>query len=108
MNNDLISRSALLEEVNRTFDAFIRDAYFSAACDAMRARNAVNHMLNDAPAVDAEPVRHGRWEVGKSDFGWAEDIDCSECGSMYSFFKKPNYCPNCGARMDGGAEDADD
>lgn len=56
MNNDLISRSALLKEVNLTFDAFIRDAYFSAACDAMRARNAVNHMLNDAPAVDAVEV----------------------------------------------------
>lgn len=56
MNNDLISRSVLLKEVNLTFDAFIRDAYFSAACDAMRARSAVTHLLNDAPAVDAEPV----------------------------------------------------
>lgn len=79
-NNDLISRSALLEEVNRTFNAFIHDAYFSAACDAMRAKSAVNRMLNEAPAVDAvEGVRkpvvgyEGYYEVDQ--FGRIYSID---------------------------------
>ena len=54
------------------------------------------------------PVRHGRWInermlVG----GFAEKwgCDCSECGkTIKEPLWKPNYCPNCGAKMDGGAE----
>lgn len=69
---------------------------------AVKMGELFKKLVDDAPTIDAEPVRHGRWKAGNSEFGWAEDIDCSECGSMYNFFKKPNYCPNCGAKM--GAE----
>lgn len=51
--------------------------------------------IEDAPAID--PVKHGNW-VSKN--GW---VSCSVCG-----LEPPNesnetseYCPNCGARMDG-------
>ena len=87
MNNDLISRSALLE----------------------LAHNHVGGTVdcNDIarfPAVDAEPVRHGRWE-------WADDgyLRCGECTqkapTTTQYQDEPiqtatNYCPNCGARMD--------
>lgn len=48
-----------------------------------------------APTIDAEPVRHGRWS--SDDFGvWY----CSECGS--SQIKRSYFCPECGAKMDGG------
>ena len=36
-----------------------------------------------------EPVRHGRWEHG---------MRCTQCGQID--LSKPNYCPNCGAKMD--------
>lgn len=55
------------------------------------------------PTIDATPVRHGRWEQG--DMYDCGNI-CSECD--YDSAYTPcdmRYCPNCGARMDGGEDD---
>ena len=53
------------------------------------------------PTIEAETVKHGRWV----DNGIPESMlsKCSVCDyscGAYSF----NYCPNCGAKMDGGAD----
>ena len=52
--------------------------------------------------IEVEPVVHGRW-VQKDMFAkyhWMHN--CSICGSpVYDKTKLYNYCPNCGARMDG-------
>ena len=53
-----------------------------------------------APTVDAVPVVHGRW----IDTDYKPDIycKCSVCGRrVYAYDDGYNYCPNCGARMDG-------
>lgn len=66
--------------------------------------------LRGMPAVDVAPVRHGQWD-GEGD-GYADGeivIDvwyCSECGYCIDDGADdpnilPNYCPNCGAKMDG-------
>lgn len=53
------------------------------------------------PAADVAPVRHGRW-IEDHDY-----LKCPECGVMvkrdFTFFDIGdwNYCPNCGAKMDG-------
>lgn len=64
----------------------------------------VLRMIDDAPAADVAPVVHGRWsdagfgELPKhAPYGWA----CSVCGGI-SFNNEYIYCPNCGAKMDGG------
>ena len=52
-------------------------------------------------AADVAPVRHGRWLQKKHKiFGNAYDYVCSECGCDYALAEY-NYCPNCGAKMDG-------
>ena len=53
---------------------------------------------NDAPIIEAEPVKHGRWMY---------PFYCSECGfePYYASDMQYNYCPNCGARMDGDSDD---
>ena len=60
--------------------------------------------IRDAPAVDAVPVKHGRWIISVT-FGDKETYArCSVCRTTQIFFngKEPtNYCPNCGAKMDG-------
>ena len=50
------------------------------------------------------PVRHGRWiEQEKYTFGVM--YDCSICGDrILDNGHSWNYCPNCGAKMDGGAD----
>lgn len=56
--------------------------------------------LNDAPAVDVAPVKHGRWI--EADDG--DGVVCSECGTDFCtlFYRREDlkYCI-CGARMDG-------
>ena len=57
------------------------------------------------PEIDAEPVRHGRWTVVILDIGGGDKIrmlQCSECSRNANM--KFDFCPNCGARMDGGAD----
>lgn len=59
--------------------------------------------LDWLPTIDAAPVVHGRWEQG--DMYDCGDV-CSECD--YDTCYTPcdmRYCPNCGARMDGGEGD---
>ena len=48
------------------------------------------------PTVDAVEVVHGRWEEP-----YLLYLVCSECGTGYVKYEKYNYCPNCGAKMDG-------
>lgn len=52
-----------------------------------------------------DAVKHGRWVLvgyGK-DGGWNT---CCECAYVYKHDEHPsNYCPNCGAKMDGDAND---
>lgn len=64
--------------------------------------------IGKLPAADVVPVVHGRWEI--DDF-WSDNVQitgkCAACSEIISWFNElPNYCPNCGARMDGGADNA--
>ena len=55
--------------------------------------------INRAQTVDAEPVRHGEWKYIKTPRGVS--VKCSECRKFPPCFMA-DYCPNCGAKMDGG------
>lgn len=48
--------------------------------------------------VDWEPVRHGKW-YNPNPPGRSDGIMCSLCG--YDSIGLYNYCPNCGAKMEG-------
>ena len=57
------------------------------------------HCVDGKPAADVVEVRHGRWEMAP--YNGVCDIRCSSCGYCPGIgFYSPNYCPNCGARMD--------
>lgn len=65
-------------------------------------------IISEIPAADVAEVRHGRWVYGEDD-----NIQCSVCGhDAYTEGDyrqvKTNYCPNCGAKMDRGADLEDD
>lgn len=73
-------------------------------------------MLNEEPAADVAPVVRGWWEKEPSSYWrWTSSgavavtrttYRCGLCGRGTAV--KSNYCPNCGAKMDGGDSDAAD
>ena len=93
--SDLISRNALLDAMPKNNELLSVD---------------VRRIICESPIIDAEPVRHGQWETKvyttESD-GWITEYReevCSECGEGQIGIS--NYCPNCGAKMDGEKQDA--
>ena len=56
---------------------------------------------DESHSSDVAPVRHGRWLDSKHKiFSNTYDYVCSNCRCDYALAKY-NYCPNCGAKMDG-------
>lgn len=92
MEGDYISREAALEITTRT-------------CGDYAAAFAEIRKL---PAADVAEVVHARWERVRSN--WY----CTGCNKGYRITKGApiassfSYCPNCGAKMDGGNGDATD
>ena len=92
-----IEREALLEQLKRC----------GAICDFGE------HLIKIAPAADVAPVQHGRWEecdyVDPCIHGFGTirhanaGLKCTNCVNVFKkeLLWKDNYCPNCGARMDG-------
>lgn len=69
----------------------------------MISSEEVEEAIKDAPTVDAVEVVHGRWKPVDHDGSWRVDM-CSVCHRRmhYVDYDQPyQYCPNCGAKMDG-------
>lgn len=92
---DLIDRQALVEQMESDAEQ-MEDMVFKMATYA--AINDVKHQ----PAADVAPVRHGHW-IFKTDRRVVDGYDwqCDQCKSWQRYTS--NFCPNCGARMDGEA-----
>lgn len=97
--SDLISREALLDYIDSTNE--IKDW-----CLNRYSADWIYSFVKSAPSVDAAPMKRGRWI-----FKWDSEKDpkrlfirivCSECDLHTGM--KSNFCPNCGARMDGRGE----
>ena len=68
---------------------------------------AVYELIRAIPAADVAPVRHGRW-IEKEKYSFGIMYDCSLCEDRILDNGHPwNYCPNCGAKMDGGDGNSD-
>lgn len=72
----------------------------------------VTQVIEDAPTIGAELVRRGRWGEKEHFTNDECPIDewqsarCSVCGKYHTtpymyYFDVYNYCPNCGAKMEG-------
>lgn len=62
------------------------------------SRDAIKNTINSIPAADVTPAVHGRWIMHDDEFGLT--CECSVC--HIETMGDGNYCPNCGAKMDGG------
>ena len=68
--------------------------------------DAYNDLAEDfysIPAADVAPVVHGWWEKHYRSGTPVAEGYVSTCCDMWNN-RKSDYCPNCGAKMDGGAD----
>lgn len=94
-------------------DEYIERGAFIEAVKDIPMWGSVAAMLADSiPAADVAPVVHARWihsryEDCSEQF---ELVKCSQCNheayAMAFYVRGGNYCPACGAKMDGGADNA--
>ena len=98
---DYIDRQAALDAL---------DKLSLGETDAIKLFFRMNDYLKRMPSADVQPVRHGNWEERKvSDKNCIDEWQtacCSVCHKYHTtpymyYFDNYNYCPNCGARMDG-------
>ena len=102
----------MAEYIKRETAVKAANEWVSEACMApvMRVSRLLDK-LQKVPAADVAPVVHGLWEKEPSSFWrWTPSgavavaratYRCGLCGRGTAV--KSNYCPNCGAKMDGGA-----
>ena len=98
--DDLISRKALDREMSMQ----LVHAGFKSYSDAGQMYLKAKQIVRSAPAVDAAPVVHGRWIFNQEQWTW----DCTNCKGWVGSgvrIRGYEYCPNCGAKMDGGNDD---
>lgn len=69
--------------------------------DYMEGMAYVLDLLDNLPIADVEPVRHGMWKAVLA--GMDEEYECTRCKECVE--REYPYCPNCGAKMDGGNDE---
>ena len=89
LEKNLNERLAYLLDKNGQYDYFT-DGYDEAV-------STVEEFL----AADVAPVRHGEWEIVVGSDG-KEHMVCTGCRKQQDLTGVFSYCPNCGAKMDGG------
>ena len=99
---EYIAREALFEQL-KAMESYNTSPMYRRGYD-----DCVATVLN-APAADVVPVVHGRWlHSGCEECSGLEVVKCSECNheafAIAFYVCNGNYCPSCGARMDGGAD----
>lgn len=84
--DEYINKQAFLDHMKRT------DRYFNVKFD-----------IENFPNADVAPIVHAHW-ISKNPHGYEWIFVCSNCDYIdgYPFNDRSNYCPNCGAKMDGG------
>ena len=82
---DAISKGALLKELKRL--------------EPWDSKYAALAVVEDFPALDVAPVVHARWE-----YVHPCRLQCVVCAHYIDVGDDKNFCPNCGARMDGEAD----
>lgn len=104
-NNDLISRSELIDE--------IEGYLLMCGSGSVGAVHDVLDAIREARAVDAEPVRHARWQFeARGKDGMTELPVCSWCGATPKYYvpknnvgmQVPPYCHEYGCKMDAEVE----
>lgn len=102
--DEYISRKAAIayirersEECQKAFEEFGGESGIYAD-----AYNDLAEDFHSIPTADVAPVVYGRWGTGRFNLETGNyEEQCIRCRNFSKEYGKP-YCPNCGAKMDGG------
>lgn len=76
--------------------------------DKYDAWDEIIDALENVPAADVAAAAHGQWGTGRFNLETGDyEEQCTRCRNFSKEYDKP-YCPNCGAKMDGGDSNASD
>ena len=93
--DEYISREETIKRIKECYCTGC-NSYNGVRCRACGTGDAID-VIEDAPVADVAPVVHGRWIMHDDEFGLT--CECSAC--HIETMGDGNYCPNCGAKMDG-------
>ena len=103
--DEFISREATIKRIKEVYCVGC-NSYHGVRCRACGTGDAID-IIDDFPAADVAPVVHGRWEIVVGSNG-KEYMVCTRCRVSQDLTGVFTYCPNCGAKMDGGDSDEAD
>ena len=120
---EYIKRTAVFEQFDNA-DADVCETDDFGGVDYGFGMKNIKELINAIPAADVALVVHGLWmPIRESEMtGWDPAVAgrdpiggyiCSVCKEEAVYdcndeFVLSKYCPNCGAKMDGGESDAAD
>ncbi len=100
---------AKLIDADETVKAIIKRLGIGSERYFLPSERAIVDVIESMPTVDTELVQRGHWRTDKVAFY----NTCSVCGCcikqdtldvLLDYYGKYNFCPNCGAKMDGEEE----
>ena len=85
----------------RLIDADTLEKEICSGCEYNKSKyaNCDDCAIDNAPTIDAEPVKHGEWVVSRIGESTSWFVECSKCNVVMPPVNY-TYCPNCGAKMD--------
>lgn len=90
LGKELNERLTFLRERNGNYDQYTDG--FDEAVDR----------VENFQTADVAPVVHAKWGTGRFNLETGNyEEQCTHCRNFSKEYGKP-YCPNCGAKMDGG------
>ena len=101
---EYIEREALMRRIKEIHCAEC-DSYHGVRCRACWVDDTLDY-IDSEPVADVAEVRHGEWEIVVGSNG-KEYMVCTCCRVSQDLTGVFTYCPNCGAKMDGGDGNSD-
>lgn len=90
----LIDADAAAKKLREYYGFDKNEPYGGVSTDAIAALS----VIDNAPAIDAEPVRYSSFKFAVTDDPVNKYGECNLCGR---YVEVGDYCSRCGARMDG-------
>ena len=110
----LIDANALKEDFMNDYNNYMMESLRGNHCDVIRISNVIER-IEDAPTIESETVKHGRWETWGYIFHGIAWKRCSVCGKTADVsyqalldgkieMATPSICGCCSARLESDNE----